>query len=280
MYNAKLNFEDFLNYREKTGEEVDQSFLDFFISNKDNFYQSNDNPIQYAEEDIVDEVLNGNDSDLTILKDIIDEPFFSEEKELVHPDMRPKKKSTYSKSSIPSNKKTTSFAEKVEEAKKEITIPTDDEMEKYQYTGKYRISSNFGKRNSPVAGNLKGSSDHKGIDIACPEGTAIYAPIGGIVEKIDFQGSSNGKIGAGNYISIRLDNGKYIVLMHLKDKPSLQPGQRVEKGQQIAVTGKTGGDNMGAHLHVGYSTTGYSSSSRNWIKAPNYILNELFQPQA
>ena len=81
MYNAKLNFKDFLNYREKTGEEVDQSFLDFFISNKDNFYQSNDNPIQYAEDDIVDEVLNGNDSDLTILKDIIDEPFFSEEKE-------------------------------------------------------------------------------------------------------------------------------------------------------------------------------------------------------
>ena len=55
------------------------------------------------------------------------------------------------------------------------------------------ISSYFGKRNSPTAG---ASADHKGIDIACQEGTDVVASKGGIVTVAEASASE------GNWVAI------------------------------------------------------------------------------
>ena len=52
--------------------------------------------------------------------------------------------------------------------------------------GYTRISSYFGKRNSPTAG---ASSFHQGIDIPAPSGTNLVAVFSGIVSYIGFNGS-------------------------------------------------------------------------------------------
>ncbi len=84
---------------------------------------------------------------------------------------------------------------------------------------------------------------HKGIDIAAPYGTPIYAAAGGTI--IDAGTGWNG--GYGNCITIQNDDGNVTVYAHMAELAA-EYGDYVEKGQLIGYVGSTG-DSTGNHLH-------------------------------
>ena len=84
---------------------------------------------------------------------------------------------------------------------------------------------------------------HKGIDIAAPYGTPIYAAASGTV--IDAGTGWNG--GYGNCIIIQNDDGNVTVYAHQAELVA-EYGDVIEKGQLIGYVGSTG-DSSGNHLH-------------------------------
>lgn len=108
-----------------------------------------------------------------------------------------------------------------------------------------RISSYFGPRPQPVPG---ASTNHKGIDLTAPYGTAILASASGIVTTAAHSNS------AGNYIVIAHGNGMSTVYMHCSSL-LVSVGDNVEQGEVIAKVGSTG-YSSGNHLHFGIIKNG------------------------
>ncbi|MCG9696269.1 peptidoglycan DD-metalloendopeptidase family protein [Shewanella sp. Isolate11] len=110
----------------------------------------------------------------------------------------------------------------------------------------YRISSSFNRhRHHPVTGR---TAPHNGTDFATPIGTKIVAPGDGIVTMVTDHRY------AGKYVVI--DHGsKYRTrYLHLS-KALVHKGQRVSRGQVIALSGKTGRI-TGPHLHYEFHVNG------------------------
>lgn len=110
----------------------------------------------------------------------------------------------------------------------------------------YTISSPFGNRKSPTAG---ASSNHKGVDMACPSGTPIYATRAGTVTVASYQAG-----GAGYYVSINHGDGFASIYMHMT-RYVVSKGQSVAQGELIGYVGSTG-ISTGPHLHFGVSYGG------------------------
>lgn len=103
----------------------------------------------------------------------------------------------------------------------------------------YRISSHFNPdRMHPT---LKKRRPHKGIDLAAPTGTPIYASADGIVEISQFSKS------AGNWILLNHKNGYKTKYFHL-NKLAVKAGSEVQRGDLIGYVGSTG-YSSGPHLH-------------------------------
>ena len=129
------------------------------------------------------------------------------------------------------------------------------------------------ERVNPVTGQTE---IHRGLDIATGANDPVYSMLDGRV--IDVGNTSS----AGNYIIIANDNpssgyfGFATRYLHLKDLPSLNVGDRVIAGQQVAVEGATG-QATGIHLHVEmqniyiHNWTWYFSNNKN-----DYIDPTLF----
>jgi murein DD-endopeptidase MepM/ murein hydrolase activator NlpD len=83
---------------------------------------------------------------------------------------------------------------------------------------------------------------HRGIDIAAPVGTPIFASASGVVIK-----SGWNKGGYGNLVDIQHADGTLTRYAH-NYRLLVQPGQFVEQGQQISLMGNTG-RSTGPHLH-------------------------------
>lgn len=113
----------------------------------------------------------------------------------------------------------------------------------------YMITSRFGV--------WRGSSRHTGIDLAMPYGTPIYAADGGVVT---FAGSK------GTY-------GRLVIIDHGGRKSSyyahcssllVSSGQKVFKGQKIALVGSTG-YSTGPHLHFEIRIGGTPVNPLNYV---------------
>jgi murein DD-endopeptidase MepM/ murein hydrolase activator NlpD len=104
----------------------------------------------------------------------------------------------------------------------------------------------------PINGSLgtpyhqKGSSwssgYHTGVDFVAPTGTPVKAAGPGVVHSAGWAGAY------GNQVVIRHDDGMYSQYAHLAKAPTVKPGQKVNGGQQIGVSGATG-NVTGPHLH-------------------------------
>jgi murein DD-endopeptidase MepM/ murein hydrolase activator NlpD len=101
-----------------------------------------------------------------------------------------------------------------------------------------RITSAFGMRYHPIHHRY---IEHKGIDLAAPTGTPIYAPADGFVAKAERFG------GYGNYIQIE-HGGKIETRYGHLSAYAVSAGQYVHKGELIGYVGATG-DATGPHLH-------------------------------
>jgi len=110
----------------------------------------------------------------------------------------------------------------------------------------YRLTSPFGMRLHPVLGYYR---MHNGIDLACAQGTPIFAARAGKVTVASYQAG-----GAGNYVSINHLDGFASIYMHMTHYV-VSAGQTVSQGQLIGYVGSTG-ISTGPHLHFGISYAG------------------------
>ena len=109
-----------------------------------------------------------------------------------------------------------------------------------------RLTSPFGMRVHPVLGYKR---MHNGIDLACAQGTPIYATRSGKVTTASYQAG-----GAGYYVSINHLDGFSSIYMHMTHFV-VSAGQSVAAGQLIGYVGSTG-ISTGPHLHIGISYAG------------------------
>lgn len=100
---------------------------------------------------------------------------------------------------------------------------------------------------------------HKGIDIAAPYGTPIYAAESGTV--IEVGSGWNG--GYGNCVRISHDDGNVTVYAH-QSSIAIQYGDYVVKGQIIGYVGSTG-DSTGNHLHFEVRSNGTYQNPTNYV---------------
>jgi len=101
-----------------------------------------------------------------------------------------------------------------------------------------RITSPFGVREHPLLG---GPRLHTGVDLGTPVGTPVHAVESGVVRRASSDGI-NGRI-------LVLDHGRGVTTTYChNDALLVRNGQRVERGQVIARTGRSG-RTTGPHLH-------------------------------
>ena len=100
------------------------------------------------------------------------------------------------------------------------------------------ISSYYGYRKNPSTGN---EELHRGVDIAVPTGTKVYAAHDGTVTTATYDSYY------GNYVVIEKDG--YTTKYAHMDSLSVSAGQEVTKGTVIGTTGNTG-SSTGSHLHI------------------------------
>ncbi len=110
-----------------------------------------------------------------------------------------------------------------------------------------KITSKFGNRTYKIWGKWV-TDYHRGIDISIPTGTPVYACADGTVEKAQWSGSY------GYYVVISHGSG-YTTLYAHNSSLTVKQGQRVKRGQQIAVSGSTG-NSSGPHLHLEIAING------------------------
>ena len=117
-----------------------------------------------------------------------------------------------------------------------------------------RITSYFGGRSSP--GGI-GSTNHKGIDIAAPKGTPVYASDGGTVTYAGWM--------SGYGYLVRIDHGNgYVTYYGHNSSLLVSVGQHVYKGQQIARVGSTG-NSTGNHCHFEIRYNGVAKNPLNYL---------------
>jgi hypothetical protein len=121
-----------------------------------------------------------------------------------------------------------------------------------------------------------GENGHKGVDFGVPDGTPVFSVADGTVFANDYQlddkvtNPRTGKkgMGWGNYIVVKHKDGSYTLFAHLESKPPLKIGNPVGKGEQIGMSGHTGGV-TGAHLHLEYIPNSKVYDKSNPLKKGN-----------
>ncbi|MGN1347006.1 MAG: murein hydrolase activator EnvC family protein [Eubacteriales bacterium] len=142
----------------------------------------------------------------------------------------------------------------------------DTSTQTYTYTGgvlswpleagvSYYVSSEYGWR------SIEGISDfHLGIDLACDNGTPIYAAAGGTVLRSESHPSY------GNYVLIDHGGGISTLYAHMSSY-AVTAGETVAAGQTIGWVGLTG-NTYGYHLHFEVRENGSTVEPRNYIALP------------
>lgn len=102
-----------------------------------------------------------------------------------------------------------------------------------------RVASGFGYRVDPI---YKTRKMHTGIDFTAPRGTKIYATGDGKVELV-----KHARWGYGKHVVINHGYGYKTLYGHCS-RINVKQGQRVKRGQLIALVGSTG-KSTGPHLH-------------------------------
>ena len=103
----------------------------------------------------------------------------------------------------------------------------------------YYISSYYGYRKNP---NTGAEELHRGVDIAVPTGTVVYAAHDGTVMQAAYDSYY------GNYVVITDSKGYTTKYAHM-DSLTVSAGQSVKKGDTVGKSGNTG-SSIGSHLHI------------------------------
>ncbi len=121
-------------------------------------------------------------------------------------------------------------------------------------TSRY-VTCPFGYRTGLYAGF------HNAIDISCPAGSQVVSPEAGIVISTGYD------YAGGNFMYIQFDNGWAAEFMHLSSFVAHE-GQRVQRGEVVALSGNTGAWTTGAHLHFML----WDPVLKNWTDPLPYVV--------
>jgi len=120
------------------------------------------------------------------------------------------------------------------------------------------VSSDFGSRTNPVTGKRQ---HHAGVDIPGDQGEDICAVAAGVVTR------SERVKGYGNLLEIRHGDGYSTRYAH-NEENLVEVGERVEKGQVIALLGSTG-RTTGSHVHFEVRKDGDPIDPKQFVVADN-----------
>jgi len=135
-----------------------------------------------------------------------------------------------------------------------ISVPSSKPVQTATYT------SAFGVRSDPFRGS---AAMHAGIDLAAPMGTPIYATADGVVDRAEWSG------GYGNMVEIDHGKGLQTRFGHLS-RILVHPGERVVRGQEIALMGSTG-RSTGSHLHYEVRIDGHAVNPVPFLQSADYV---------
>lgn len=119
-----------------------------------------------------------------------------------------------------------------------------------------RVNSEFGRRSSPWGG---AAEQHSGLDISTPPGTPVMCPAPGRVVLAGAGGDY------GRHVMVQHDNGVRSLYGHLS-KVEVKPGQLVDTGEVLGLTGSTG-RSTGPHLHYELRVAGKPVNPRKFLWA-------------
>ena len=123
------------------------------------------------------------------------------------------------------------------------------------------FTSGFGVRSDPFQ---RRAAMHAGVDLSGPVGTKIYATADGIV------GRSQWVNGYGNLVEIDHGHGIQTRYGHLS-KSLVAPGQRVKRGDLIALMGSTG-RSTGSHVHYEVRIDGKPVNPVPFMQSSDYLV--------
>lgn len=123
---------------------------------------------------------------------------------------------------------------------------------------KGRISSGFGWRKNPFGES--GREFHEGIDIAVRPGTPVLAAASGVVVEAGWMGSYG--------YGVVIEHGRGVQTLYGHNARVLvQPGQRVDRGQTIALSGSSG-RSTGPHLDFRVRVNGRLVNPLGYVRRP------------
>jgi murein DD-endopeptidase MepM/ murein hydrolase activator NlpD len=109
----------------------------------------------------------------------------------------------------------------------------------------------------PVSSRMGGARAHNGEDIPLPRGTAIHAPMDGVVRVLTNERG-------GKQVILQMANGDRFGVAHL-DRQDVNDGQRVSAGTILGKSGNTG-KSTGPHGHFTVTSNGKKVSAREYFK--------------
>jgi murein DD-endopeptidase MepM/ murein hydrolase activator NlpD len=125
----------------------------------------------------------------------------------------------------------------------------------------FRFTSGFGYRSDPKGA---GRRLHKGVDLAAPKNTAIYATADGVVV------SAGAERGYGRVVRIRHALGFETIYAH-QTKLLVEKGQKVSRGELIGAMGSTG-RSTGVHLHYEVHLDGRAVNPMMYLEAAKDVF--------
>lgn len=138
-------------------------------------------------------------------------------------------------------------------------------MTKLPFTGKFRITCEYGRK-----GTLWKSGIHGGIDMVGVDSTKVYSICNGTVVYAGWENAKNTKQGFGKYVKIQEEGtNRFIYLAHL-DKVYVKKGTKVTPLTVVGTMGATG-NVTGAHTHVEIRENNTKLNSANYMGVPNEV---------
>ncbi|MDE6659301.1 MAG: M23 family metallopeptidase [Eubacterium sp.] len=130
-------------------------------------------------------------------------------------------------------------------------------MYRSPFKAKSTQTTSFKKKGSWAAGY------HTGIDRVCSN-TALVSPADGTVQRNEYN------ISYGNMVIITTNDGKSILMAHMKEKSKLKVGASIKKGDAVGTMGNTG-NSFGAHLHIEVQNSKTWAYNKNLLNPNSYI---------
>jgi hypothetical protein len=127
----------------------------------------------------------------------------------------------------------------------------------YRVVDAGQLGAGFGQSGSRWG---KTGGKHTGQDFRVPEGSNVYSPVSGKVERVEDLGNKS----YGKYIVVKGDDGREYYFAHLS-RQEVGVGDGIAAGTRIGLSGATG-NATGPHLHVEVREGGHSVDPLPYLK--------------